>query len=102
MIGVPQKKYLGYRISLKGQLGQIKNKILVDIGLGDIVRPKILEIELMNYKKPLFEKTTRLNSYPAEYIFLEKIEAILYLGENNSRMKDFYDCHCLIKKGYPQ
>ena len=98
-LSTEHKKYPGYRISLQGQLGQIKNKILVDIGLGDIVRPKILEIELMNSKKPLFEKTIRLKSYPPEYIFSEKIEAILYLGESNSRMKDFYDCYCLIKKG---
>ena len=98
-LSIEHKKYPGYRITLQGQLGQIKNKILIDISLGDIVRPKILEIELMNSKRPLFEKMTRLKSYPPEYIFSEKIEAILYLGESNSRMKDFYDCYCLIEKG---
>ena len=50
----------------------------------------------MKYKEPLFEKSVRLNSYTPEYIFSEKLEAILQLGETNSRMKDFYDYYRLI------
>lgn len=84
-LSIEHKKYPGYRISIQGQLGQIKNKVSIDIGVGDIVRPRALEVELMKSKEPLFEKSINLKSYPPEYIFSEKIEAILHLGEANSR-----------------
>lgn len=96
VLSIEHKKYPGYRISIKGALGQIQNKVFIDIGVGDVVRPKALEVKLMNFNGPLFEQNIELKSYPAEYIFSEKLEAILYLGKINSRMKDFYDCHHLI------
>lgn len=40
-----------------------------------------------------------MSSYPAEYIFSEKLEAILYHGELGSRMKDYYDCYRMIDEG---
>jgi len=90
------KKYPGYRIRVQGQLGQIQQPISIDIGVGDVVRPSVLQIELLQSDKPLFESSVSLQAYPPEYIFSEKYEAIIYLGEINGRMKDFYDCHNLI------
>lgn len=87
----------GYHVSVQGQLGQIKNKMFIDISSGDVADFKLLEIQLIKSKQPLFEKSVYLNSYKPEYIFSEKVEAIVYLGATNSRMKDFYDCYCLIK-----
>ena len=40
------KKYSSYRVSIQGQLGQIKNKVSIDIGAGDIVDFKFLEIKI--------------------------------------------------------
>ena len=56
-------------------------------------------MELINSNGPLFEETISLIAYPPEYIFSEKLEAILYLGDINSRMKDFYDCYRMIEVG---
>ena len=92
------KQYPSYRVSIQGQLGQIKNKVSIDIGAGDVVDFKLLEIKLMSAKEPLFEESIKLKSYTPEYIFSEKLEAILQLGETNSRMKDFYDCYRLIEE----
>lgn len=97
-LSIEHKKYPGYRVTVQGTLGQIRNNVSIDIGVGDMVRPKSLLIELMNAKGPLFEETINLKSYPPEYIFSEKLEAILHLGELNSRMKDFYDCFRLIQE----
>ena len=94
---IQHKKHPGYRLSLQGALGQIRNKISIDIGVGDVVYPKSLEIKLMKFKEPLFEESVSLDSYTPEYIFSEKFESILYLGDSNSRMKDFYDCYRLIE-----
>lgn len=98
-LSIEHKKYPGYRVSIQGSLGQIKNKITIDIGIGDVVRPKALDVELINSNGPLFEETISLIAYPPEYIFSEKLEAILYLGDINSRMKDFYDCYRMIEVG---
>ena len=92
------KQCPSYRVSIQGQLGQIKNKVSIDIGAGDVVDFKLLEIKLMSAKEPLFEESIKLKSYTPEYIFSEKLEAILQLGETNSRMKDFYDCYRLIEE----
>lgn len=96
-LAIEHKKYPGYRISLNGNLGQIKQKITVDVGVGDVVRPRLLEVELMKDKGALFEEGITLSAYPPEYIFSEKLEAIIYLDEVNSRMKDFHDCLQIIK-----
>ncbi|MDE0119859.1 MAG: nucleotidyl transferase AbiEii/AbiGii toxin family protein [Bdellovibrionales bacterium] len=92
------KQYPSYRVYIQGQLGQIKNKVSIDVGGGDVFVSKPLEIKLMTAKEPLFEKSVKLRSYTPEYIFSEKLEAILQLGETNSRMKDFYDCYRLIEE----
>ena len=97
-LSIEHKKHPSYRVSIQGQLGQIKNMIFVDIGSGDICETQSLTIELMKSKKPLYESSIKLKSYTPEYIFSEKLEAILHLGEANSRMKDFYDCYQLIEK----
>lgn len=97
-LSIQHKKYPGYRITLFGELGQIKNRISIDIGVGDVVRPRILEVELLRSKGPLFEESISLTAYPPEYIFSEKLEAILHHGDLGSRMKDFYDCYRMIQE----
>lgn len=50
--------------------------------------------------KPLFESAISLQVYPLSYIFAEKLEAVVYRGGTNSRMKDFYDI--LLISGLPE
>lgn len=95
-LSLEHKKYPGYRISLMGSLGKIKNKVTVDVGVGDVVLPAIVNVKLLGGEKALFEDSISLKSYPPEYIFSEKLEAILWLRESNGRMKDYYDCHMMI------
>ena len=96
ILSLVHKKYPGFRITLEGKLGQIKNKVSIDIGVGDVVRPRFIDVELMKSKVPIFEDKISLYSYPPEYIFSEKLEAILHHGELNSRMKDYFDCYEMI------
>jgi predicted nucleotidyltransferase component of viral defense system len=95
-LSLEHKKYPGYRISLVGSLGKIKNKVTVDVGVGDVVLPAIVNVKLLGGEEALFEDSIPLKSYPPEYIFSEKLEAILWLRESNGRMKDYYDCHMMI------
>lgn len=96
LLSLTHKKYPGYRVTMTGQVGQIKNKVSLDVGIGDVVRPREIEVELLKANQPLFEQSVALRAYPPEYIFSEKLEAIIYLGEINGRMKDFFDCYRMI------
>jgi hypothetical protein len=40
----------------------------------------------------------RIRAYPTETVIAEKFQAIVELGMRNSRMKDYYDIHYLLRK----
>ena len=83
----------GYRLSLNLKFGnKMKDKIQVDIGVGDIVDPRFESLDLYQCKgKPFFEGAVSLQVYPVETIFAEKLETVVSKGAANSIMKDFHD-----------
>ncbi len=88
----PHMDYPGYRVTLKTEFNRMKDKIQIDVGIGDVVKPEEREFHLFEYKgKPLFESEISLLVYPPETIFAEKLETILSKGAANSRMKDYHD-----------
>lgn len=94
----PHMDYPGYRVVLTTSFAKIKDKIQVDIGVGDIVEPLTRKIPFIQYRgKPFFESAVSLLAYPMETIFSEKLETILSKGANNSRMKDYHDLILLIR-----
>lgn len=94
----PHMEYPGYRVTLKTAFGQMRDKVQIDIGVGDIVQPITREIQLMqNRGQSLFEDTISLPVYPVETIFAEKLETIISKGVGNSRMKDYHDLILLIQ-----
>lgn len=87
--------YQGVRISFPCTLSGAKIKIQLDIGFGDVIypAPQICEIPgLIAEQSP-----TCLCCYPRQTVISEKFEAMVHLGELNSRMKDFYDIWLLSK-----
>lgn len=92
LLSQPHMEYPGYRTTLKTFFGKMKDKIHVDVGVGDIVEPQNRELKLSEYRgKPFFEESISLLVYPIETIFAEKLETVLSKGSRNSRMKDFHD-----------
>lgn len=88
----PHMEYPGYRVILKAIYANIKDRIQVDIGVGDVVEPLPFNIPLVRYRgKSFFENTVSLLVYPVETIFAEKLETILSKGAGNTRMKDYHD-----------
>lgn len=60
----------------------------IDFGIGDAVTPAPTEIEfstLLGMPKP------SILCYPLETVIAEKLEIIVSLGMENSRMKDYFD-----------
>lgn len=99
LLSQPHMEYPGYRIVLNTSFAKIKDKIQIDIGIGDIVHPLTYEIQLIKYSgKPLFESAISLLVYPVETIFSEKLETIISKGLGNSRMKDYHDLILLLRK----
>jgi hypothetical protein len=52
---IVHKKCSGFRISILGKLRQVKQKVIVDNGVWDVVRPREKDVELIQTHKPLFE-----------------------------------------------
>ena len=63
-------------------------RIQIDFGVGDVIVPGPRIIE---YPTVLGGDTIELLAYPVETSIAEKLQAMVALGDANSRMKDFYD-----------
>ena len=87
------KKYPGINIMIEGYLDRTKITVHIDIGFGDVVYP---EISTMEYPTLLDQQAPILQTYSKESIIAEKFQAIVSLGNANSRMKDFYDIYALL------
>lgn len=88
----PHMNYPGYEVMTTACLGQTRTKVRIDLGIGDQVIPEKKSLSFLAINnKPLFESEIAIQAYPLAYIFAEKLEAVVYRGGTNSRMKDFYD-----------
>jgi len=83
-----EDRYGGKRVKFLGLLGSTRIFIQIDIGIGDIVTPPPIESE---YPSLLDMGMPHVLAYPRATVVAEKLEAIIDLGMNNSRMKDFFD-----------
>lgn len=87
--------YGGIRVKLLGLLGSSKITVQIDIGLGNAVYPEPEWIEfptILNFPAP------RIRPYPIYTVVAEKFQAMVKLGLQNSRMKDYYDLFYLLNK----
>ena len=90
----PHMPQPGFRVTLKIKYanGALQDNLQIDLGVGDIVKAKILAVSLLRYKsEPFFENKISIKAYPPEFIFAEKLMAVILRGKMNSRMRDFHD-----------
>jgi hypothetical protein len=83
-----EAQYPGLRVQLEARLANIRIPVQVDIGFGDAVTPAP---ETVTFPGLLDFATPVLRAYPIYTVVAEKTEAMVLLGEANTRMKDFYD-----------
>jgi predicted nucleotidyltransferase component of viral defense system len=82
------QEYPGKRVSFSGSLGNAKLKLQVDIGFGDAITPKPVNVlfpSLLDMPK------AAIKAYPIETVIAEKLHAMIAFDMAISRMKDFYD-----------
>ena len=81
-------EYKGTRILMDARMDNVRLRIQIDFGVGDVMVPGPRIVE---YPVFLSSDTIQLLAYPVESAIAEKLQAMVALGTANSRMKDFYD-----------
>jgi hypothetical protein len=87
-----EDEYAGTRATLMARCGTARLTLQVDIGIGDSVWPPpqpCVFPALLDFPAP------EVLAYPREAVVAEKLEALIVLGDRNSRIKDFFDLHYL-------
>jgi predicted nucleotidyltransferase component of viral defense system len=90
------KEYHGVNVSVTACLDRTKIPVSIDIGFNDLIYPDKVEME--------FPITLEDNSVPRIFAYSlyssvsEKFEAIVSLGYDNSRFKDYYDLYILATR----
>ena len=80
--------YQGVQVTLSAYLGKARIPIRIDVGFGDQLVPGPVAMSfptLLNFPSP------ELLAYSRESAIAEKFQAMVFLEEINSRIKDFYD-----------
>ena len=85
-------EYAGTRATLRARCGRARLSLQIDMGLGDSVWPAP---QTCTYPTLLDFPEPELLAYPREAVVAEKLEAMVVLGDRNSRIKDFFDLHHL-------
>jgi predicted nucleotidyltransferase component of viral defense system len=84
--------YGGLRGTVQARLGKARLRVQIDVGIGDAVVPAP---EWLEYPSLLGFPPPRLRVYRPETAIAEKLHAMVKLGMDNSRMRDFFDVHAL-------
>lgn len=86
--------YGGLRLQTYAFVSGAKLRIVVDIGFGDATEPGLEELQLPVL---LDQPAPTLRAYSRETVVAEKFQAMVMLGQANSRLKDYYDLWVLCQ-----
>lgn len=86
--------YEGVRARFQGHLGKARIAMQIDLGFSDVITPAPVSI---SYPAMLGHASGVLMAYSRETVVAEKLEAMVALGQLNSRMKDFFDLWLLAR-----
>ena len=88
------KEYHGVNVKITAFLDKTKIPISIDIGFDDVVYPQKIK---MGFPVILDMDAPEIYAYSIYSVIAEKFEAIVSLGDMNSRYKDFYDIYILTE-----
>lgn len=86
--------YHGVNVSIITYLDRTKVPVSIDIGFGDVIYPERVK---MKFPVLLDMDVPEVYAYSIYSVISEKFEAIVSLGDANSRYKDFYDIYILAE-----
>lgn len=88
-------EYEGVRVTFLGHLQRARVNMQIDMGFGDVVVPGPVHLDyptILDYDAP------RITGYSRETTIAEKFEAMVTLGQINSRIRDFFDIWLLSRQ----
>ena len=86
--------YGGTRITLVARIGSARCALQIDVGFGDAVTPGPQTVAYPTLLGDFPAPTLRV--YPVYTVIAEKYQAMVMLGQANSRMKDYFDLWVLL------
>ena len=89
------KEYHGVNVSVMAYLDRTKVPVSIDIGFNDVIYPGKMKVE---FPVLLDMEVPEIYAYSISSVISEKFEAIVSLGDANSRYKDFYDIYILADR----
>lgn len=88
--------YGGTRIRLVARIGSARCALQIDVGFGDAVTPGPQTVAYPTLLGDFSVPTLRV--YPVYTVIAEKYQAMVMLGQANSRMKDFFDLAVIARR----
>ena len=88
--------YGGTRITLVARIGSARCALQIDVGFGDAVTPGPQTVTYPTLLDDFQAPTLRV--YPVYTVIAEKYQAMVMLGQANSRMKDFFDLTVIARR----
>ena len=82
--------YEGIRLTLPASLGGAELKLRLDLSFGDPVEPRQID-----YPTLLGDPSIPLLGYPLESVIAEKADTMMFLGDANTRDRDYGDVYLL-------
>lgn len=89
--------YTGYRVSLSANYPPMAVPLKLDITTGDKITPKEIEY---HFKLFLEDRSISVLAYNLETILAEKLETVISRGDQNTRLRDYYDIYILTRLQY--
>lgn len=86
--------YPGVRVSMETEFDGVRTSLKIDISTGDIITPREIQY---SFKLMLEERSIDVWAYNLETVLAEKLETVISRNITNTRMRDFYDIHILLK-----
>lgn len=86
--------YPGVRVSMETEFDGVGTPLKIDISTGDVITPREIQY---SFKLMLEERSIDVLAYNLETVLAEKLETVISRNITNTRMRDFYDIHILLK-----
>ena len=88
------KDYHGIRLSIPVRMDTISQVMTMDIGFGDVVTPKPVDLDYPILLEHL--PSAKILAYSLETVIAEKLHAVVDLADQSSRMKDYYYLYTIL------
>ena len=89
-----EAEYPGVRVSMETEFDGVRTPLKIDISTGDVITPREIQY---SFKLMLEERSIDVWAYNLETVLAEKLETVISRNITNTRMRDFYDIHILLK-----